>query len=302
MPVSSGSQILAADFNDLSSLITTTLGTGAGQYGYGQSIVSQTVTQGQRIEKAAFDKLRFDLMSILIHQTGVLPNPVLAQVTSPILATASEPFQSYTNLIQTARGDRFTVATSQSIITNIATKTFTSDWNNYAVTELVATFATADQARYFFNSGGRIKFTTTRTGGDGSQQNNAWTNTLSSAGEQEFGAGVPDNLTVYQLTDSYQSYYEIDSSTPYSANKYKLSVKCNQPDNATGIATVFSFKVELIDGYTDDPQPGPLPDDVVNGTLSIIAEEIKATGSLQPDLDPFIITSPTFTMSNITAT
>lgn len=54
--------------------------------------------------------------------------------------------------------------------------------------------------------------------------------------------------------------------------------------------------------YTDDPQPGPLPDDVVNGTLSIVAEEIKATGSLQPDLDPFAIASPTFSMSNITAT
>lgn len=56
MPVSSGNQILAADFNDLSSLITTTLGTGAGQYGYGQTIVSETVTQGERIEKAKFDK------------------------------------------------------------------------------------------------------------------------------------------------------------------------------------------------------------------------------------------------------
>lgn len=302
MPVSSGNQILAADFNDLSSLITTTLGTGAGQYGYGQTIISRTVTQGQRIEKAEFDKLRFDLMSILIHQTGVLPNPVLAQVTNPILATASEPFQSYTNLIQAARRDRFVVATSQSVISNIGTKTFTSDWSSSAVTEVEATFTNANDARYFFNSGGKIKITTTRTGGDASQQNNSWTNTLTSAGEQEFGAAAQDDLNVYNLTDSYQVYHETDSSTPYSANTYRLSAKCNQPDNATGVATVFTIKVELIDNYTDDPQPGPLPDDVVNGTLSIVAEEIKATGSLQPDLDPFAITSPTFTMSNITAT
>ena len=308
MPVSSGNQILAADFNDLSSLITTTLGTGAGQYGYGQTIVSETVTQGERIEKAKFDKLRFDLMSVLIHQTGVLPNPVLAAVTNPILATASEPFRSYTNLIQAARGDRFVVSQKNQSVVTIDTKTCNT-WSGLAFTELDITFTTADDARYFWNSGSRIRIDTNlRTGYPSTQQNNDWNNILDASENIEFGANAQSTgpgggiaINTYNLTNAYQTFYEYTSSAPYAANKYKLSAKCNQPSNATGVATVFTLKIELIDDYTDDPQPGPLPDDEVFG-VEIECQHVKVSGSLQPDLDPFVVPVPTFSMSNITAT
>jgi len=307
MPVSSGNQILAADFNDLSTLITTTLGTGAGQYGYGQAIVSGTVTAGQRIEKQEFDKLRFDLMSVLIHQTGVLPSPVFANITNPILATASEPFQSYTNLIQAARGDRFVVSQKNQSVDTIDTKTC-GTWSNLAVSELEMTFASANDARYFWNSGSRIRIDTNLLDGyPSTQQNNDWNTILDSSGNVEFGAnaqttgpggGVPINA--YDLTNSYQTFYEFTSSAPYAANRYKLSAKCNQPSNLTGVATVFTLKIELIDDYTDDPQPGPLPDDEVFG-VEIECQHVKVTGTLQPDLDPWVLPVLTFNMSNITA-
>lgn len=308
MPVSSGNQILATDFNDLSSLITTTLGTGSGQYGYGQAIVSGTVTAGQRIEKQEFDKLRFDLMSVLIHQTGVLPSPVFAQVTNPILATASEPFQSYTNLIQAARSDRFVVSQKNQSVVSIDTKTCNT-WSGLAFTELEMTFTTADDARFFWNSGSRIRIDTNlRAGYPSTQQNNDWNTILDASENIEFGAnaqttgpggGVPIN--VYDLTNAYQTFYEYTSSAPYAANRYKLSAKCNQPSNLTGVANVFTLKIELIDDYTDDPQPGPLPDDEVFG-VEVECQHVKVSGVLQPDGDPWILPTPTFNMSNITAT
>ena len=302
MPVASGNQILATDFNDLSSLVTTTLGTGAGQYGYGQAILSGTVTAGQRIEKQEFDKVRFDLMSVLVHQTGVLPDPVLAQVTNPILATASEPFQSYTNLIQTARGDRFVCADKFKSPIAIDEKTC-NDWSSLATSELTITFTSADDARYFWNSGNRIRYDTIFKDSSypATQQNNDWNTIFTNAGSVEFGANAQDVINVYDLTDSYQAYFEATSSAPYAANRYKISAKCNQPSNVTGVATVFTLKVELIDDYTDDPQPGPLPDDVVYG-VKISAIHMKVTGVLQPSLDPWVLPTPTFAMSNITAT
>jgi len=308
MPVTAGNEIRATDFNDLSVLVSGTLGNGVGQYGYGQTVLSPTVVPGENILKAHFDAVRFDIMSVLIHQTGVIPSPVIAQVTDPILSTASAPFKSYTDLIQTARADRFTVAPSQATKTKINgssgsgvgyTERYTATWESSLQMTLTATFADANEARYFFNSGGRYIFNTTRTGGSATSQNNSWTNTLTSAGEQEIGAATP-TVNIYNLTNSYQTWYTLASSTPYSANNYKLEAKCNVADNSAGGASVFDFRITLTDDYTDDPQPGPLPDDEVNGNLDITIYEQKASGTLQPNLDPFAITAPSYTVSTIT--
>ena len=64
---------------------------------------------------------------------------------------------------------------------------------------------------------------------------------------------------------------------------------------------MFTLKIELIDDYTDDPQPGPLPDDEVFG-VEVECQHVKVSGVLQPDGDPWILPTPTFNMSNITAT
>ena len=60
------------------------------------------------------------------------------------------------------------------------------------------TFVSADAARYFFNSGGKIRFSSSRTRGSSTSQNNAWTNVLNSAGTIEFG-GDTENLDFYIL-------------------------------------------------------------------------------------------------------
>jgi len=161
--------------------------------------------------------------------------------------------------------------------------------------EVTIPFANSNDARYFFNSGGKVRITPTLTGGNGTAQVNAWTNFLTSVGTQSFGAAnVLSNY--YTLTNSYQTYYQNSLSTPYSANNINLSAKTNVADNSSGTATILYLKVTLNDAYVD---PGsPAPGDLVNGTLSLSIDELKATGTLIPT-GTFVITSPSYSLSSI---
>lgn len=299
--------IEALDYNSIRANIIEVMGTGLGTYGYGQSIVSNTVTTGNTITAAQWTSLRYDVINALIHQTGTTPAIVLISSGDVIDDLASDPVVNYNSLTNLARSNRFDLAPSQSISSAIATKTYLSAWQNTTTLEFTATFLNANDARYFFNSGGNLKVTTTRTGGQLLQQNESWTQLLTEAGTQAFQATTDPRVNFYSLTDEYQTYFEITDSAAYADNLYRLSAKSDVEDNSTGTATEVTIKVELIDGYED---PGlPAPGDVVDGTLTMYLEEQKASGVLQPidveDGGPtgnFSIVSPTYTVSNITAT
>lgn len=295
-----GSDILSTDINTLQNNTVEVLGNGSGSYGYGQNTESSPILSGQTILKDHFDRIRFDLTSIFVHQTGVVPSAQLALTTTPIKAGAGDPINQYASLANTARNNRFDVAPSQLTITSIGTKTYTGSWGTQAEAIINLSFATADEARFFFNTGSKVRVTASRTGGTVTSQNNAWTNILDNAGEIVFGANTSPTVNYYTLTNSYQTFYLLSTSTPYSANNINLAAKCNVANNATGTATSVDIRIRLSDDYVDLGPPAP--GDVVDGTLEIVAEELKASGVLQPSLDPFTVTSPTFTFSNITAT
>ena len=298
--------IQALDYNTIRGNIIEVMGTGLGSYGYGQSTVSSAVTTGNTITASQWSGLRYDVINALIHQTGTTPAIVLITSGDVIDDQAEDPVVNYNSLTNLARSNRFDLAPSQSVSSAIATKTYLSSWQNTATLEFTATFANANEARYFFNSGGSLKVTTTRTDGQLLQQNESWTQLLTEAGTQAFRASTSPIVEYYSLTTDYQTYYELTDSAAYEDNVYRLSAKCDVADNSGGTATEVTIKVELIDGYED---PGlPAPGDVVDGTLTIYLEEQKASGVLQPsevaDGGPtgnFAITSPSYTVSNISA-
>ena len=286
------------DFNTLRNKIIEVIGSGAGTYGYGQDIKSLPVFEGNIITKAQWDGLRNDLLNILIHQTGVTPSLIEIAKGDVIGEEAGDPLRVYDRSIDAARFTRFLLAPGQSTVTAVSTKTYTSSWSSSASMTVQLTFGSADNARFFFNSGGKIRFLSNRTGGSSSAQNNAWTNLLSSVATVEFGADT-ENLDFYTLKNFYQTRYEAFLSTPYSANNYKIEALCNVADNSAGTATTVTFRIVWSDSYVDD-FPAIPPDDTVDGTLSLSVEEVKAAGSLQPS-GSFSITSPSYVVSNITA-
>lgn len=291
-------EIDSLDFNSLRNKIIEVIGSGAGTYGYGQSIKSSAVFPGNIITKAQWDGLRFDLLNILIHQNGVTPSLIEVAKGSVVGEEAGDPLQVYDRAIDAARFSRFVLAPGQSIVSAVSTKSFTGAWSSSASMTAQLTFASAEDARFFFNSGGKLRFRSTRAGGSISPQNNAWSNILTSAGTIEFG-GDSDNLDFYTLRNFYQTRYVASLSTPYSANSYKIEALCNVANNSTGTATSVTFKITWSDAYVD-AFPAIPPGDVVDGTLSMFIEEVKASGSLQPT-GSFSVLSPSYTISNITA-
>ena len=96
-----GNKILAADYNDIQSIVQSVLGTGSGQYGYGQAVSSQQVQVGQPFYLNDWITLRNDLLKVGAHQTGsasegdnlIIPgNLDPRNVTSFISKTGSGPF------------------------------------------------------------------------------------------------------------------------------------------------------------------------------------------------------------------
>lgn len=297
--------IFASDLNTIRTKIADVLGPGANTFGYGQTVYSSSVTKGKLIEKADWDAVRYDIVNAYIHQTGNIPSAITVSKADTITDDASGAYQNYDYFADVLRNNRFDIATGQFTLSAIDTKTTSSTWSTNASTELTITFNNPTEARYFFNSGGAIRIETTHSGGTTSQAN-AWTNLLSSVGEQDFVGDLIAANGFYTLTDSYQAYYSNAASTPYSANTYQLKAKCDVANNSAGTATVVYIKVELIDSYIDpDTLTGNVepPGDLVDGTLTISATELRASGQLSPTGDPFTVNPPlSYSMSAISLT
>ncbi len=301
--MTTGSDITAAGFVTIQDKAQSLLGTGASTRGYGQTVQSADVYTGNTITKAQWDLLRYDIINIRYHQDGVVPGIATVNVGDPISYGAGSPNSNFDTLLETAIANRFQIASSQSVVSSKGSATYTSAWSTSAQFTLTVTFANSNDARYFFNSGGKVRLTPTLSGGTATSQYNAWANFLNSVGTKSFGADTDPFINYYTLTNSYQTYYQGSLTTPYSANTFKLEAKTDVANNASGTATILYLKATLNDAYVDpDTLTGNVepPGDSVNGTLTIAVEELKASGSLQPT-GSFTITSPTYSLSSISA-
>jgi len=290
-----GSQIDDGELNSLQDRAQLLLGPGTGSRGYGQVLQSADVFAGNTITLAHFTSLRDDILSIRVHQDGTIPfTPSIAR-GQPINFSVLNTFD---NLLTLADANRFNIASGQSSVASAASQTTSATWGTQAQAVFTATFSNANQGRYFFNSGGKLRFIGSRSGGSATSQNNAWTNFLANIGTISFGANTGEFVNYYALTNSYQTYNLSNLSTPYSANSLRLEARCDVADNSTGTATQVQIRVTLRDDYTD-ATPFPAPGDAVDGTLSFAFEELKASGALYPS-GTWSITSPTYSISSIT--
>lgn len=301
--MTTGTNILASQFITIQDKAQSLLGTGSGTRGYGQTVLSSDVFTGNAITKAQWDQIKFDIINIKFHQDGNIPPVVNVNVGDPIGFGPNSPNTNYDIILEDAIVKRFLIAGSQSIIAAKASRTYSSPWSTQAQATLTVTFADSNQGRYFFNSGGKIRFVASLVGAVSTPQVTAWVNFLNAVGVQGFGADTDPTVNYYTLTNSYQTYYQTFLSSSYSANSYRLEARTNVADNSTGTATQLELRVTLLDSYVDPDLAFGVdfpPSDVVNGTLTIAVSELKASGQLQPS-GTFSITSPSYSLSGITA-
>lgn len=296
------------DYNSIRSKIIQLLGNGSGSSGYGQSVSSLPVSAGNIITAEQWQNLKNDLINIKLHQDGNIPT--LSQISQNLVIGfgESQPNREFDRIADEAFVSRFNIGIGRSTVTSAVSQTRTGSWSFQSQCVATATFSSADEARYFFNSGGKIRFTSTRTGGSSSAQNNAWSNILNSAGTYQFSGNIVELENFYTLTDNYKNVFVQILSTPYSSNFYRIESRSNVPNNSSGTATVVDFRVTWRDDYVDPDilfgRPSDThvpPGDLVDGTLSIVIEELKAIGSLVPT-GTFTISSPSYSITPITAT
>jgi hypothetical protein len=241
-------------------------------------------------------------------------------------STTQHPYLQYDTFANTVVANRFTVAESQRFTT---TKGTTSQiwpgslgtfWNSKVACTVTVEFTSATQARYFFNSGGEVRFNSARSGGKTSDQNTAWTSLLTAAGTRRFGGAIPgtgvdpnNGQNFYRLSSTYQVWSESIASSPYTSNRWKISARTpTVADNSTGTARLVEFLVEWEDGYVDPPvlnSGGSAnvasmfpPGDEVDGTLSLAVTTLEASGILLPaGAGLFSVESPTVTYGAFSA-
>ena len=298
--MASGDFIAAADYNAIRTKVNTVLGVGSSSYGYGQTVQSTAVAAGNTFSKTQWDALRYDIYNCLYHQTGTVPSLVQVNSGDVIRFGASHPNNAYDTAANTATTNRFNLGTGQYVTENQGSTSKTDSWYSSVSATVTVNFTSATVARHFFNAGGKIRFSSTRTGGTSVAQNTSWSNLLSSVGTRAFD-GNTGSVNFYTLTGSYQTFYTLAGSTPYTSNSFSLDALCNVSNNSSGTATQITFRARWVDNYTD---PGtPAPGDMVDGTLTLNVDQIRATGYMypQPAAGNFTITGPSsYTLSAIT--
>ena len=308
--------ITPVDYNTLRSSIIPIIGNGTSTSGYGQTVQSVDKTAHEKISQTDWDLLRFDIVNARTHQDGVAPT--ITDINEGQILSFTNNTQ-YSGLITTAVSNRFNIGSGRFLTESATSSTRSTQWNTLVVCEVTATFTNANLCRWFFNSGGQIRIQSSRSGGAATAQNSDWSNLTTAAGMQAFGSQTPtagfspmNGQNFYRLTNSYQNFYTLSSSAPYSANSYNLDAKCDVADNSAGTATTVYIRVRFVDNYDDPFNVPPLPTqtsdpslfppgDVIDGTLTVTVTEKRATGSLVPS-GTFTITRPTYSITAIGGT
>lgn len=305
--MATGDTILALDYNAIREKVISVLGAGYNQRGYGQQLNSVEAAVGHTITQEIWNNLRLDLVNILLHQTGTQPS-VAAPVQGQVIRYGEEyPVTNYDSLIEDAIVSRFQIGSSRTLISSKESETYTGDWLESAQCTATVSFDNADQARWFFNAGGKIRFYSALTSEVTTAANTSWGNLLDAAGLIQFGAATPTEVTYYGLTDEYQvvSAYSSSGDAPTGGESYfQISAKCNVPDNLLGQATSITFLIEWVNGSSSGIYDlyglYGVYGGTVSGTLMLYMDELKATGPIFPSGN-FTITSPIYGISPIVA-
>lgn len=179
--------------------------------------------------------------------------------------------------IQDCWNNRFS-PTSRTAATDAST-TRTTAWTNTLTQETTWTFANENDCRRFFNGGGAVGVSASRSGGGSNTQNTQWTNKLSNIGDvwlyhdnTSSGAGTPDGIGFYELTTSYQQlviYY--GGTSPYSNDYIQVSAKVNSTTNPT-VVTIRTILLDDGDNVIDASPDGTL-------TINARRNQPNASGS-----------------------
>ena len=318
MSYAQGQNIAAADFNSFAGGVLITapfassvaatqkvaalLGVGYGDRGYGQSTPSLPVrATGDAIAASDWANLRSAIATLASHQgtavSQLAPSGDFA-VGANVKAetTAATTTYDFATMIANVDSNRFNTnsGASMTLTSNALTITRATTWGaaSGGITAVATvSFTSEDAARYFFNSGGEVRFAISHP--TGSTQDNNWNAALTNVGTVAFKAhattrtgtaGNPSAIGYYELTTTNQSILSGAIGTgAYSTNSIAVSARAATITGANGAkGSQIIFTITLTDSHTN-----AFSDICAAGTAVTFAH-LKATAVLSG------IVSPTF--------
>ena len=234
------------------------MGTGAGAYGLGQTGLS-TVAAGNTITAAQWNSLFTAMNNIANHTNDTITSTTSTSAGDPIAAVAALSSDLQTLAASIAGGS--TGATAVTTSAALQTSTSSARYVGSHIAQHSVTFTNANQARWFFNAGGKIQINISRTGNGGSSatsKDNSMSELVTGLGDFKLGSvastrsGTTETLSTNglaigfnDLTTSYQTILQLtQNSGTYTSMYVKIEAKANA---AVGSATAVTIKTSLVD-------------------------------------------------------
>ena len=271
--------ILASDYNVIQSKINQILGTGSGDYGYGQPVTSIAETIKTPITAGHWASLRVDILRAKQHLSGADETGNLAPITNSTIISGATltQFQNMLTSIETSRTTR--PPNNQATRDQLVSSTHITPWNTTLTHGFAVNFASADGARFFFNSGSSIDISASRTGGSVNMKNTSWTTMLTNMGVISFalatssvsGTGtVTHSLGWASLTtDDQLLFQKLTETSIYSPNQYDIYVR----QGTSSAQLIFTVQFQDLSAPV-----GNGIDEFVDGTLTSVVQTYRSSG------------------------
>jgi hypothetical protein len=317
-----GDKILDQEYNNFLNSSSTpkginyTFGTGALQWGLGQTALT-AVAVGDKITAAQWNSLFAAMDNVANHTNNTLTSTAAKAAGDVIAVKAALETDLGTLASSVANGCPNATALSTSAA--LQTSTSSTRYAGSHIVEHSVTFTNANQARWFFNAGGKIQINITRTTNAGTAATSKDSSvdelitglgnfqlksqTSSRSGSTETLTTDGFNIGFYDLTTSYQTILELtQNSGTYTSMYFKVEAKA---DAAAGSAQVVTIKTSIVDPDAGDSEYTAGNTDAVDqyanfiGTTNVILKTVNPTTA--EGLATVYTPSATAVVSNTTA-
>ena len=287
MAYTAGDTILDDEYNTFVASSTSPFGynhfagTGATVYGLGQSAID-TVSAGGTINASQWNALFTGMDNIANHTNDTMTSRSSVSGGDAIENANAVATDLATLAASVAAGSpNATALTTSSALQTVTTGS--EGWDSTATQEVSVTFANANNMRFFFNGGGKVRITVGTSQAATSNKDQAFIDLGTALGNLDIASlattrsGSGETLTTnnlargfQDLTTSYQNIIKLTSdNSNYTGNNIEIFAKTTGGDGNSGNATVLTIKMVATDGAGDTQ--------FTSGNLNSVAVAAKDT-------------------------
>ena len=256
-------------------------GTGSGEYGLGQTHIATVSGGSTTITASQWNTLLTSMDNIANHTNDTLTSRT--QVTAGDTIAIKSNLETDLATLAASVAGGCTSATGLTTSSALTTVTTASEgWNASATQEISVTFNNANEMRWFFNAGGKVRITVGVTAAVTDAKDTAFADlgtalgnidigaqatTRSGSGETETTNGLANGF--HDLTTSYTALIKLTSDNAgYTSNTVEIAAKL---DAAPGTATVMTIRMVATDPADDSQYTSP------NTASPTVAAAVKDT-------------------------